>query len=193
MPPKTKFSKQQIIDVAFEIAKSEGIENITIRKVAKDLGSSIAPIYVNFNDVDELIGSVIQKVVELSQQILHEQDSGKPFRDIGMAGFRFAKEYPLLFKDFVMNSQSYMKDYDEGMGDELILHMQKDPDLEGFTEEELREILMKMKIFQTGLSIMVANRLFTEDVSDEWMVEILDSTASDVIVATRLRKKVKFD
>ncbi|MFK4997460.1 TetR/AcrR family transcriptional regulator [Bacillus sp. N9] len=65
MPPKKKFSKEQIIDAAFEIAKEEGVSNITIRKVANQLGSSIAPIYVNFKDVDELIYEVIKKLWSL--------------------------------------------------------------------------------------------------------------------------------
>lgn len=193
MPPKKKFSKQQIIDAAFEIAKSEGIEKITIRKVATRLGSSIAPIYVNFNDVNELIGVVVQKVFDVSQRLLIEQNSGNRFRDIGVASIRFAKGYPHLFRDLVMNSNDYMKGYDKGMGDELIMHMKKDPTLEGFTEDELKDILMKMKIFQTGLTVMVANRLFTDDINEEKMVEILDSAADDVIAAIRLRKKGTLD
>ncbi len=61
MAPKSKFKKDQIIDAAFEIARTEGIDRITIRKVAEKLGSSIAPIYVNFKEVDELIQEVIKK------------------------------------------------------------------------------------------------------------------------------------
>ncbi|HCF51225.1 MAG TPA: TetR/AcrR family transcriptional regulator, partial [Syntrophomonas sp.] len=34
MGPKIKFTKEQIIDAAFEIAKAEGIDNITMRKIA---------------------------------------------------------------------------------------------------------------------------------------------------------------
>lgn len=52
MAPKKKFTKDQIIDAAFEIARTEGIEFITIRKVAEKLGGSIAPIYVNFKEAN---------------------------------------------------------------------------------------------------------------------------------------------
>lgn len=41
MPPKKKFSEEQIIDAAFEIAKTEGMDSITIRKVAFQMGLSI--------------------------------------------------------------------------------------------------------------------------------------------------------
>ena len=52
MAPKKKYSKEKIIDSAFEVARIEGIDSITIRKVAEKMGSSIAPIYVNFNEQD---------------------------------------------------------------------------------------------------------------------------------------------
>lgn len=41
MPPRTKFSKEAIIDAAFEIAKTEGIDSISVRKVADQLLSLI--------------------------------------------------------------------------------------------------------------------------------------------------------
>lgn len=93
MPPRPKFSKEQIINSAFHIAKTEGLDNVTIRKIADHLGSSSAPIYVNFNDVDEVKRAVIHKVVELSQQMLQEHQSGNPFRDIGIASLKMAMEY----------------------------------------------------------------------------------------------------
>ncbi|MGI2296349.1 TetR/AcrR family transcriptional regulator [Paenibacillus sp. GXUN7292] len=113
MPPKPKFSKEQIINSAFHIAKIEGLDKITIRKVADHLGGSSAPIYVNFNDVGELKRSVIHKIVDLSQQMLREYRSGNPFRDIGIASLKMAIEYPVLIRDFVLKPNDYLKDYKE--------------------------------------------------------------------------------
>lgn len=189
MPPKKKFSKEQIIDTAFEIARVEGFDSITIRKVAEELGSSIAPIYVNFNDVDELTREVVKKTFYISNQILTEQDTGNPFHDIGMASLRFAKEYSVLFRDLVMKQNDYMNDYDQEMDNALVEQMKLDPELEGFNDIELKNILLKMRIFHVGLSVMVANGLLSEDFDDERMAEMLESTASDVIAAARLKKK----
>jgi AcrR family transcriptional regulator len=189
MPPKNKFSKEQIVEAAFYIAKTEGIDSMTIRKVADQLGSSIAPIYVNFNDIEELKSAVIKKVVDVSQRMLKEQNTGNPFGDIGVASLQFAKEYPVLVRDFVMKQNNYLLDYDQEMEDELLIQMKKDPELESFTDEELKVILFKMRAFQMGLSIMVANGLFPEKLDIEKMTEVLDSVAEDVVTATRLRKK----
>ncbi|MGN8645716.1 TetR/AcrR family transcriptional regulator [Gracilibacillus sp. HCP3S3_G5_1] len=189
MPPKNKFSKEQIVDAAFNIAKIDGIDSITIRKVADQLGSSIAPIYVNFNEVEELKQAVVKKIVDVSQQMLKEQNTGNPFGDIGYASLQFAKDFPMLFRDFVMKPNDYLLDYDQEMGDELVAHMKKDPELEGFTDQELKIILFKMRAFQIGLSVMLANGLLQEKFDLEKMKKILDSVAEDVVTATRQRKK----
>ena len=49
---------------SFAIAETEGIDRVTIRKVAEQLGSSIAPIYVNFTDVEALKQAVASPVIQ---------------------------------------------------------------------------------------------------------------------------------
>ena len=70
MAPKNKFTKEEIIDAAFDIAKVDGLGAITVRKVAQKLNSSIAPIYVNFNDIDELIQEVVKKAFDISRELI---------------------------------------------------------------------------------------------------------------------------
>ena len=68
MGPKTKFTREQIIDAAFDIARTEGIDGITMRKIAEKMGSSVAPIYVNFKNIDELIEAIFEKIIEISRK-----------------------------------------------------------------------------------------------------------------------------
>jgi AcrR family transcriptional regulator len=189
--PKTKFTREQIIDAAFDIAKSEGIDSITMRKIAEKMGSSVAPIYVNFKNVDELNEALIEKIISISRQLLLEENTGNPFRDIGMASLRFAMEYSVIFRDMVIKSGKYMQGYDEKIMPTLIEEMQKDPELRGFTIDELKTILLKIRIFQLGLSMMAANGLLPKDYSKQDMMDILSSTADDVIMSAKIRKGLR--
>ncbi len=189
MGPKIRFTKDQIIDAALEIAKTEGIDNITMRKIAEKMGSSVAPIYVNFKNIDELIEAVIERIAIISQQLLIEESTGNPFNDIGRASLRFAMEYSVLFRDLVMKNTDYMQDYDDKMVPELIKEMQRDPELEGFTVDELKTILLKMRIFQLGISVMAANGLLPQECEMRDLMDILSSAANDVIISARLNKK----
>ncbi|MDO7268959.1 MULTISPECIES: TetR/AcrR family transcriptional regulator [Shouchella] len=189
MPPKKKFSTEQIIEAAWSIAKEEGIDSITIRKVANQLGSSIAPIYVNFSDVEELKQAVVKKVSQFGQQMIHEQNTGSPFGDIGAASLQFAQEYPALVRDLVMKPNDYLQNYDQDMGTELVNHMKTDPELAGFDEKELRMILLKMRAFQTGLTMMVVNRQLPPEFDLKSMRELLDSVAGEIVIAAKIRKQ----
>lgn len=186
--PKTRFTKEQIIDAAFEIAKTEGIDSITMRKIAHKMGSSVAPIYVNFKNNDELMEALVERIIGISQQLLTEESTGSPFHDMGRASLRFALEYSVLFRDLVMKSNNYLKNYDEKMIPALIKAMKNDPELEGFTEGELKTILLKMRIFQLGISVMAANGLLPKDYEIQDLMGLLSGAADDVILSARLRK-----
>ena len=175
MAPKKKFTKDQIIDAAFEIARVEGVNSITIRKVAEKLGGSIAPIYVNFKEIGELLEGVYEKTFEVSRQILLEQNSGHPFQDIGAASIRFAREYPMLFRDIVMQKNDQAK-HNEEETRHFIHIMRTDPDLSGLSDNELMTILLKMKTFQVGISVMAANDLLPEDYTEERMIQLIEQS-----------------
>lgn len=193
MAPKKKFSKYDIIEAAFEIAREEGIDNITVRKVADKIGSSIAPIYVNFTDVDELKQAVLKKIHDISQQMLRTKYSENPFLNIGIASLKFAREYKVLFKDLVMNSNTHLKNV-QPPNSSLLEQMKQGSRLDGFTDEELAEILFKMKVFQMGLSVMdVYGFLPEEFTEEEKLIEVLEGTGKDVIAAARLRQAGRLD
>lgn len=188
MPPKNKFTKEQIIKTAFEIAKEEGIDSITIRKIADNLGSSIAPIYVNFKDVEELKEAVISKIYEIGNSILQEQNTGDVFLNIGIASVKFAKDYSVIFKDLILKNNGYLDNYDEQLGNNIIQEMKKDEDLKEFSEEELKTLLMKMQVFQAGLSIMATNESFALKLTDEKIIEMLSDTGEDIVNGMKNRR-----
>ncbi|MDD2218115.1 MAG: hypothetical protein PHW03_06640 [Eubacteriales bacterium] len=74
---------------------------ITMRKIAKKMGSCVAPIYANFKNVDELNEALKKRIISISQQLLMEKNTGNQFRDMGNASLRFAIEYNVIFRDLV--------------------------------------------------------------------------------------------
>ena len=190
MPPKTKFSLEDVVDTAFEIAKREGIESITIRSVAQKLGSSIAPIYVNFKTIDELKQAVIEKVFQVSQEMLKVQYSDEPFLNAGIASLKFAREYPVLFRDLVWSDNKYLQDNQLDMSN-IVAGMSQDPELAGLSEEQCMEILFKMRVFTLGLSVMEAGGMLPKEFDENMVIEFLASMGNDVVSVARLRNQGK--
>ncbi len=99
MPPKPKFTKEQIIEAAFAIVREKGIEAMVAREVGQRLGTSATPIFTLWNSMDELQQEVIDRAWQLFDDYLRVADDYVPaFKKRGMQLVRFATEEPHLFR-----------------------------------------------------------------------------------------------
>ena len=68
--PRLKFTKEVVVEAGYELMKKEGFQNVSVRKIANYLKCSTAPIYFNFNTVDELKEEIIDKCKEKLKKYL---------------------------------------------------------------------------------------------------------------------------
>ena len=105
MPPKAKFTREEIIAAAFEIARTDGLEKITARELGKRLESSARPIFTVFQNMDEVKAEVISRSKELYRQYVAGGLQQEPaFKGVGMAYITFAIEEPKLFQLLFMSA-----------------------------------------------------------------------------------------
>ena len=108
MPKKVLFSKELILDKAFELFKEKGIESISARNVGRMLDASPAPIYKSIGSMRNLKKELIKKAKDLFIEYLTKKRTGIKFLDIGMGISIFAREEKQLFL------QVFSKDNIEG-------------------------------------------------------------------------------
>ncbi|MDA3950088.1 MAG: TetR/AcrR family transcriptional regulator [Spirochaeta sp.] len=189
MAPKTQFSKDQIIEAAFRIACRDGMDGITVRKIAAELGSSVAPVYVNFSDLEGVRDAVVDRIVHISREILEETGTGRPFRDIGLASIRFARRYPVISRDLTLRPNRYLGAYRSRMDDSLAGRMEADPDLAELSPDQRRELLFRMQVFQTGLTVMTSTGQLPQDTTETELTGIMERAAEDFIAAELRRTR----
>lgn len=99
MPPKAKFTKEEIIDAALQIARTRGMEAITARDVAAQLGVSTRPIFTYFSTMEEVRREVYASAERLyGERIAHGLQNRRPFLGVGVEYLRFAQEEPQLYR-----------------------------------------------------------------------------------------------
>lgn len=100
MARKESISKQMILDVAFEMAREEGLVNITARRVAERTNCSTQPIFRSFASMDELTDDVYNMAIAFFQDYysLYPRLERMPFCNLGMAYLAFAREEKELFR-----------------------------------------------------------------------------------------------
>lgn len=190
MPPKTKFNKEDIVAAAFEIGKEKGFSGITARSVAERLGSSVAPIYVNFATIDELIAAVIQRVFALSDELMAKQEGQDLFGNIGKASLAFAREYPLFFRELVLQPNPYMASY-ETVEKAMLEALAEDESMSDWSIDERRRLFLKMRVFQLGLSAMVANGHLPSWIDDQALEALLFEVGEELFFAQKIKREEK--
>lgn len=180
MPPIRKYNKETIILTAYEIVKNEGLENLNARRLAKELGCSIQPIFHNFNSMEELNKEVNQKIyAEYQRYMLSGKDSERPYKEMGMSYIRFAKDYPQFFKIIFMQETNLKADafiMADKLGEDVIKAGQV---LTGLSYEEQRKFHVKVWMFTHGIACLVATK--TIEISLEEIEKLLTSTVGELL------------
>ena len=74
MPPKVRFQKEEIVAAALNVARKEGIDAVTAREVAKELGVSVGPIFTWYETMEQLKADVCEQANKTVQAAV----DGKP-------------------------------------------------------------------------------------------------------------------
>lgn len=178
MPPKVRFSREDILAAAFEIARTDGLESVLAREVAKKIGSSVSPIFTAFENMEELVNEVIAQARRTLNSYLNAAVEYSPaFKKLGMQMIKFAIEEPKLFQIVFMREPGEMTDFDTAFKNltvELDYYLdliQKDYDL---SREDAYVLFSRLWIQSYGISVLCASKIctFTEEEISEMLGEV---------------------
>ena len=114
MPPKPKFTKQEIIDAALTLVSEKGLEALTSRDLGARLGSSARPIFTVFRSMDEVQREVRAAAMRRFEAYAVSGDGDMPeFKRFGMHMVRFAIEEPKLYKMLFMAENGAILGFDD--------------------------------------------------------------------------------
>lgn len=99
MPPKAKFTREEIVAVAVDIIRDSGVEAITAKEIGKRMGTSTRPMFTWFKTVEELRDAATEEARRIYNGYAERGISMTPaFKGFGMEYIRFATEEPSLFR-----------------------------------------------------------------------------------------------
>ena len=156
MPPKPKYTKAQIVEAAYELARREGIDAVMAREVGKQLGTTASPIFTVFSGMDELK----QAVCDLARERCLADLSGAfdyhpAFKEFGLRWIRFAirepRLYDLLFLRGMGERPSILSDILSDMSGRVVASIREDF---GLDEPQARQLLDQMTVYAGGLAAL---------------------------------------
>ena len=178
MPPKAKYTREEIINRAFEMARKKGIDAVVARELGKELGTSSSPIFTAFKNMEELQKEVRKVALQEFETYVHDAVNYTPaFKYVGMKMIEFAMKEPKLFQLLYMRehdgNQTYAMLMDE-LGDTVnvcIEIMKKDY---GLNQQEAELLFRQVWLHTFGICVLVAGkacRISPEEISEMLSVE----------------------
>lgn len=174
MPTTLKITKEKILDAAFSIARSYGINKVSNREIAKRLNCSIRPIYYQFKNVAELNKELYVKIEKFFYKFIMDNmiDTMPLYKQVGINYIKFAREETNLFKFlFMTRSDLIPKEFiskDQEDFKELVKLIKISTKL---SDKDVESFHIKMWIFAHGIATLSANN--TVEFNDEQISHLL--------------------
>ena len=175
MPPKAKFTKEQIKKAALGVVSEKGAQALTAKELGAALGTSTTPIFTVFNSMQEIQDEVMLAAMERFEEYAHKAAHIKPvFKQVGMQMILFAKEEPKLYQLIFMSSISEAQTFDDiyahlgPLADECLDVLQKDYDL---SKDNAKTLFEHVWIHTFGIGALCATGVC--DFSHEQIAQML--------------------
>jgi len=187
MPPKVKYTKEEVIQGAINVVEKLGLKQLTARSLAAELGSSTAPVYKHFTHMNDLALEVMKHTQKLLLEYSLRSYTDIVFLNMGTGVALFACEHKRLYKALTLEGASFKAIIDEFISS-LEIKLNDDPRFVDISAEERRILLNKMWTFTHGLASMICVG-HIPDCNLDFIIKTLKEMGGDVITGTFVRLK----
>lgn len=163
MPPKPKFTKEQIVQTALGVVSQKGVEALTAKELGDALGSSARPIFTVFNSMKEVQDEVRAAAMRRFESFAEQKLPGMPlFKQVGMQMVLFGAREPKLYQLLFMQENRNAVSFDDVFGElgptaETCINLIQDTYNLG--EAEARLLFENVWIYTFGVGALCATRV----------------------------------
>lgn len=189
MPPKPKYTREEIVSAAYELTREKGIDAVVAREVGKRLNTSSSPIFTAFCSMEELKEEVWKLAKQKYQQYMADVfDYSPAFKEFGMRCVGFASEEPNLFRLLFLSKRDAHSPYirfKQEFGSILTPLVGEIGKNFGLSAIEAEDLLNQMIIFANGIAAFVLTD--ADCFSKEAISRYLSQVCISIVLTSRLR------
>lgn len=190
MPPKPKFTKEEIAMTALNIIKEEGVNALTARNLASRLDASARPIFTVFRNMKEVKQAARELALkEFEKYLGNYEDYSPAFKRIGMRMISYAIDYPeqykLLYMEEYSGNQSFKQYLNElGTFKDICIHLlQKEHTL---SQNEANTLFEQLWIYAYGIGSLCAMKVC--EFSEEEIADRLGLVFAGILTMIKTKK-----
>lgn len=190
MPPRVKYTKESMLEIARDIIIADGLESLTARNISSKMGSTTAPIFTHFGSMDELIREAYLSLAHECEVILLDCLNYYPsLKSFGIKWVSYARQYPHLYEMIFLQRglNDDLADLTRKHFDELLDPVRKNT-AETFkiSDKEAAQILDKMILFISGICVAIVNNV--RNYTDEEVGSLISECGLALVSALHFKK-----
>lgn len=158
MANKDRFTKEMLLNCGYEYVSMYGVDNITVRELAKFIGCSTQPIFKNFKNMDDFKKKLKIHLHNDYNSFIYKYIKEEDYLyTISYAYALYAKKNPKVFKTLFMSSLAGTRTIEEVLNSKWNLDTIKSiPSQYNVTEEEANQMYRDVRFFTHGLACQIA-------------------------------------
>ncbi len=167
MPPKSRITRQMVLEAGIEVVRSRGIESLNVRSVAALLKCSTQPVMYHFSTMEELKQEIYANVDASHTQFIMNVDfehEENPSLAIAKRYIQFAAEEPHLFRFLFQTDRFSNNNLIDMLGsDALAPLLQAMAEMVQITDEQIRDVFAATFFAVHGFASLLANNSIQYD------------------------------
>lgn len=160
MPPKAKYTRDEIVKTALELVAKKGSDALTARELGAALGTSTRPIFTAFKNMEEVLVEVKKAAFDYFGTFAEKSDKNVPaFKQVGLQMVIFASEEPRLYRLLFMSerpSAQTFTDVFNGLGEIAPVCIDVIRRDYGLDEDEAMQLFKQLWIYTYGIGTLIA-------------------------------------
>ena len=177
MGRKPNFTREEILNSAFEILKNESLKDVTARNIAKKLGVSTIAIYSAFKSMDELKNELAKKAKTKLFEYTKRDYTDLSILNIGIGICLFAKEEKALFRTIFLREGLPREFMDQIMDDfrNLIYSgFNNNREYNQFPEDIIEWVIKKGWYFSHGYATLICTGFYIDIEFETFKKEVIE-------------------
>ena len=188
MPPRPKFTKEELIQAALELTREGGLEMVVARNLGKKLNTAPSTVFTHFDSVEEIRQAVIEAAREIYNGYVEEGlQMVPPMKGFAVQYIRFAMEESNLYSVLFMNKREGFRYVDfiinEGHYEKIITAAENDFSL---NREQAEFVYHNMWAYAHGIAVMSATGVC--DFSLEEISQMLGMACRSFLIGMRVSR-----
>ena len=185
MPPRTRITRDMILETAYAIAREQGAEQITARSIAQRLGCSTQPVLYQFARMEDIRQEVYRMADAAHSAFLMQlPEDADPMLAIGLNYIRFAASekhlFRMLFQSDSFSGQSITEMIDAPELLPVLTIFQQET---GLTMHQTKFVFKTLTLLIHGYASMLANNNMVYNEAE--VIPMLEATLTGLITTIK--------